>query len=64
MALMVDKEKCTGCLRCVLEFPQFCTVDRNPEFYEFGDKINSVKLKQVQELGNLKGYSFTALIPE
>ena len=34
------------------------------EFYEFGDKINSVKLKQVQELSNLKGYSFTALIPE
>jgi len=34
------------------------------EFYEFEDKINLVKLKQVQELSKLKGYSFTALIPE
>ncbi len=28
---------CTGCLRCVLEYPEFCTVERNPAFYEFGD---------------------------
>jgi hypothetical protein len=31
------KEKCTGCMRCVQEFPGFCTVDRNPEFYAFAD---------------------------
>ena len=34
------------------------------EFYNFENKINEVKLKQVQNLSKLKGYSFTALIPE
>jgi hypothetical protein len=31
------KEKCTGCMRCVQEYPAICTVDRNPEFYKFAD---------------------------
>jgi hypothetical protein len=31
------REKCTGCMRCVQEYPNFCTVDRNPEFYKFAD---------------------------
>ncbi len=31
------REKCTGCMRCVQEYPDFCTVDRNPEFYTFAD---------------------------
>lgn len=31
------REKCTGCMRCVQEFPGVCTVDRNPEFYTFAD---------------------------
>ena len=31
------KEKCTGCMRCVQEYPGVCTVDRNPEFYAFAD---------------------------
>lgn len=31
------KEKCTGCMRCVQEYPDICTVDRNPEFYAFAD---------------------------
>lgn len=30
-------EKCTGCLRCVQEFPSFCEVKRNPEFNTYGD---------------------------
>jgi len=30
-------EKCTGCMRCVQEYPEFCSVDRNPEFYKFVD---------------------------
>lgn len=34
------------------------------EFYEYEDKINSVKLNQVQNLSNIKSYSFSALIPE
>jgi hypothetical protein len=25
------REKCTGCMRCVQEYPNFCKVDRNPE---------------------------------
>jgi len=31
------KEKCTGCMRCVQEYPGVCSVDRNPEFYRFPD---------------------------
>ncbi len=31
------REYCTGCMRCVLEYPNICTVDRNPEFLKFGD---------------------------
>jgi hypothetical protein len=31
------KEKCTGCMRCVQEYPSLCTVDRNPEFFQFPD---------------------------
>jgi len=34
------------------------------EFYEYEEKINKVKLKEVQELSKLKGYSFVSLIPE
>ena len=30
-------EKCTGCMRCVQEFPGVCTVDRNADFYKFVD---------------------------
>ncbi|HKZ42153.1 MAG TPA: hypothetical protein VJ044_14405, partial [Candidatus Hodarchaeales archaeon] len=32
------KAKCTGCLRCVQEFPEFCTVQRNPSFLDFADE--------------------------
>ena len=31
------KEKCTGCMRCVQEYPNVCSVRRNPEFYSFAD---------------------------
>ena len=34
------------------------------EYYKYEDKISSVKLKDVQDLGKLKGYSFVALVPE
>lgn len=30
-------ERCTGCMRCVQEFPSICRVDRNLEFYKFAD---------------------------
>jgi hypothetical protein len=31
------KDKCTGCMRCVQEYPAVCTVERNPEFFKFAD---------------------------
>jgi hypothetical protein len=31
------KDKCTGCMRCVQEYPGICTVDRNPDFFNFAD---------------------------
>lgn len=31
------REKCTGCMRCVQEYPNMCKVDRNPEFHNFAD---------------------------
>jgi len=36
-------EKCTGCLRCVQEFPDVCTVDRNPDFTLFADSYWSAE---------------------
>ena len=37
------RELCTGCLRCVQEFPEFCTVERNPEFNKFADSYWQAK---------------------
>ncbi len=34
---MPRRALCTGCMRCVLEYPEFCRVERNQAFYEFGD---------------------------
>ncbi|VVB82752.1 Peptidase M16 inactive domain protein [uncultured archaeon] len=34
------------------------------DFYEFGKKINLVKLKDVKKMAKIKKYSFLALIPE
>jgi hypothetical protein len=31
------KDRCTGCMRCVLENPGICHVDRNLEFFKFAD---------------------------
>lgn len=31
------KEKCTGCYRCVLEYPSFCEIERNPEYLIYPD---------------------------
>jgi hypothetical protein len=31
------REKCTGCMRCVQEYPGICRVERNPEFFALGD---------------------------
>ena len=37
------KEQCTGCMRCVLEYPSFCHVERNPEYTSFSDSYWVVK---------------------
>lgn len=31
------KDRCTGCMRCVQEYPGICNVERNPEFFNFAD---------------------------
>jgi hypothetical protein len=31
------KDRCTGCMRCVQEYPGICNVERNPEFFKFAD---------------------------
>lgn len=31
------KDRCTGCMRCVQEYPGICNVDRNPDFFKFAD---------------------------
>jgi hypothetical protein len=33
------------------------------EFYNYEEKINSVKLQDVKNLSKLKGYSFVSLVP-
>ena len=46
------KEKCTGCMRCVQEYPGVCSVDRNPEFYRFADSycLQRGRLQQAVQL--------------
>jgi predicted Zn-dependent peptidase len=34
------------------------------EYYKYEERVNSVKLKDVQDISKLKGYSFVALVPE
>jgi len=31
------RDRCTGCMRCVQEYPGICSVERNPEFFNFTD---------------------------
>ncbi|MFX1284912.1 MAG: glutamate synthase-related protein [Promethearchaeota archaeon] len=31
------RELCTGCMRCVLEYPNFCNIERNPDYTSSGD---------------------------
>ncbi len=31
------REKCTGCMRCAQQYPEFCRVDRNPAFFRVAD---------------------------
>ncbi len=42
------KEKCTGCMRCVQEFPKIMRVERNEGFFDFGDSywVNNNHLTQ------------------
>lgn len=37
------KERCTGCMRCVQEFPDICRVERNTEFASFPDSYWRLK---------------------
>ena len=40
---MPRREYCTGCLRCVQEYPEFCTVERNPAINKFADSYWQTK---------------------
>lgn len=31
------RDRCTGCMRCVQEYPGICNVERNPEFFNLAD---------------------------
>ena len=33
------RHKCVGCMRCVQEVPNVCSVERNKKFYTFGDSF-------------------------
>lgn len=56
----ISKEKCDGTMMELLKEE----IGGNAEnYYKYEDEINKVKLKDVQELSKLKGYSFVALIP-
>jgi hypothetical protein len=35
--LTPQRDKCTGCMRCVQEYPEFCSVTPNKNFYDFQD---------------------------
>ncbi len=56
----ISKEKCDSTM---IELLQGEIGGDAEEYYKYEDRINSVKLKEVQELSKLKGYSFVALVP-
>ena len=56
----ISKEKCDGTMIDLLSEE----IGGNAEnYYNYEESINNVKLKDVQELSKLKGYSFVALVP-
>jgi hypothetical protein len=38
-----NPDKCVACLRCTEEYPEMCTVDRNPDFFKFADSYWTVE---------------------
>jgi len=57
----ISKEKCDSTM---IELLQEELGGTAKDYYEYEAKINKVKLKEVQDLSNLKGHSFVALVPE
>jgi hypothetical protein len=59
------REKCTGCLRCVQEYPEICKVDRNPEFFTLGDSywIPDTELTSTTPLSTVWYEAETGKIP-
>ena len=56
----ISKEKCD---LTMVELLQEEIGGNAKNYYEYENKINSVKLTDVQNLSKLKGYSFVSLIP-
>jgi predicted Zn-dependent peptidase len=56
----INKEKCDSTMIELLE--EEVGGDAG-NYYNYEEKINKVKLKEVRELSKLKGYSFVALVP-
>ena len=57
----VNNEKCDSTM---IELLQEEIGGDAENYYRYEEEINKVKLKEVQELSKLKGYSFAALLPE
>ncbi len=57
----VSNEKCESTM---IELLQEEIGGDAQNYYKYEEEINKVKLKEVRELSNLKGYSFVALLPE
>ncbi len=56
----ISKEKCDTTM---MELLQEEVGGDAENYYKYEDKINAVKLKDVRQLGELRGYSFVALVP-
>ncbi len=57
----INKEKCDSTM---VDLLQDEIAGDASEYYRYEENIQKVKLKDVQELSKLKGYSFVALVPD
>ena len=57
----INKEKCDSTM---VELLQEEIAGNAEEYYQYNEKISSVKLTDLKKLIKLKGYSFVALVPD
>ncbi|MFQ5981113.1 MAG: glutamate synthase-related protein [Candidatus Heimdallarchaeota archaeon] len=55
-----QRELCTGCMRCVQEYPSICRVEKNPEFMKFKDSYWTSKNHSTSSFSPVATVNFEA----